>query len=61
MPEREAGLAAALRSVVRRRTRSVEVVAEVSFRLQPGEFVGFVDVNEQVFAGALDGERQRGV
>ena len=45
VPEREAGLLAALRSVVRRRTRSVEAVAEVSFALQPGEFVGFVGPN----------------
>ena len=45
VPEREAGLLAALRSVVRRRTRSVEAVAEVSFGLQPGEFVGFVGPN----------------
>ena len=45
VPEREAGLGAALRSVVRRRTRSVEAVAEVSFALQPGEFVGFVGPN----------------
>ena len=45
VPEREAGLGAALRSVVRRRTRAVEAVAEVSFALQPGEFVGFVGPN----------------
>ena len=41
----KAGLGAALRSVVRRRTRSVEAVAEVSFTLQPGEFEGFVGPN----------------
>ena len=45
VPEREAGLRAALRSVVRRKTRAVEAVAEVSFSLQPGEFVGFVGAN----------------
>ena len=36
---------AALRSVVRRATRTVEAVAEVSFTLRPGEFVGFVGPN----------------
>ena len=36
---------AALRSVVRRATRTVEAVAEVSFTLQPGEIVGFVGPN----------------
>ena len=45
VPEREGGLGAALRSVVRRRTRAVEAVAGVSFALQPGEFVGFVGPN----------------
>ncbi len=45
VPEREAGLLAALGSVVRRRTRAVAAVAEVSFSLQPGEFVGFVGAN----------------
>ena len=45
VPEREAGLGAAVRSVFRRRTRAVEAVAQVSFALQPGEFVGFVGPN----------------
>ena len=45
VPEREAGLLAALHSVVRRKTRSVEAVSEVSFSLQPGEIVGFVGPN----------------
>ena len=45
VPEREAGLGAAVRSVFRRRTRAVEAVAQVSFSLQPGEFVGFVGPN----------------
>ena len=45
VPEREAGLLAALRSVVRRKTRAIEAVAEVSFGLQPGEMVGFVGPN----------------
>ncbi len=45
VPERGAGLGAAVHSVFRRRTRSVEAVAQVSFALQPGEFVGFVGPN----------------
>ena len=45
VPEREAGLRAAVHSVFRRRTRAVEAVAQVSFALQPGEFVGFVGPN----------------
>ena len=45
VPEREAGLAAAARSLFARRTRSVPAVTEVSFSLQPGEFVGFVGPN----------------
>ena len=45
VPERGAGLGAAVHSVFRRRTRSVKAVARVSFVLQPGEFVGFVGPN----------------
>ncbi|MDE0447308.1 MAG: ATP-binding cassette domain-containing protein [Spirochaetaceae bacterium] len=45
VPEREAGLAAAARSLFARRTRSVPAVTEVSFGLRPGEFVGFVGPN----------------
>ena len=45
VPEREAGLAAAARSLFARRTRSVSAVTEVSFGLEAGEFVGFVGPN----------------
>ena len=45
VPERGAGLRAAVHSVFRRRTRAVEAVAQVSFALQRGEFVGFVGPN----------------
>ena len=45
VPERGAGLGAAVHSVFRRKTRAVEAVAQVSFALQPGEFVGFVGPN----------------
>ncbi|MFY9580778.1 MAG: ATP-binding cassette domain-containing protein [Gaiellaceae bacterium] len=45
VPEREAGLRAALRSVVRRKTRDVRAVDEISFTIQPGEVVGFLGPN----------------
>jgi ABC-2 type transport system ATP-binding protein len=45
VPEREAGLAAALRSLVRRQTREVRAVDGISFDLQPGEIVGFLGPN----------------
>lgn len=43
--EREAGLAAALRSLVRRRTRQVKAVDRVSFEIDAGEIVGFLGAN----------------
>ncbi len=45
VPEREAGLEAALASLVRRRTREVEAVREISFDIAPGEIVGFLGPN----------------
>jgi ABC-2 type transport system ATP-binding protein len=45
VPVREGGLTAALRSVVRRRTRAVEAVRQVSFRVAAGEVVGFLGPN----------------
>ena len=45
VPVREAGLRNALRSVVRRQTRVVEAVHELTFRLEPGEVVGFLGPN----------------
>jgi ABC-2 type transport system ATP-binding protein len=45
VPEREAGLSAAARSLIRRKTRDVHAVEEVSFDIQPGEVVGFLGPN----------------
>ena len=43
--EREEGLRATLRSVVRRRYRDVRAVAGITFRIEPGEVVGFLGPN----------------
>jgi ABC-2 type transport system ATP-binding protein len=45
VPVREAGLRAALRSLVRRTTRTVRAVAGISFDVRPGEIVGFLGPN----------------
>jgi ABC-2 type transport system ATP-binding protein len=45
VPEREAGLRAALRSLVRRKTREVRAVEDISFDIEPGEVVGFLGPN----------------
>jgi ABC-2 type transport system ATP-binding protein len=45
VPEREAGLRAAMRSLVRRTHRDVHAVAGVSFDIAPGEVVGFLGPN----------------
>lgn len=45
VPEREGGVKAALTSLVRRRTRCVEAVADVSFSMDRGEVVGFLGPN----------------
>lgn len=43
--EREAGLAAALRSLVSRKTREVKAVDGINFSVEPGEIVGFLGPN----------------
>ena len=43
--EKDAGLVGTLRHFVRRRTREVQAVRDVSFTIQPGEFVGFLGGN----------------
>jgi viologen exporter family transport system ATP-binding protein len=45
VPEREPGLRAALGSLVRRRSRLVEAVSEVTFSIDSGEVVGFLGPN----------------
>jgi ABC-2 type transport system ATP-binding protein len=45
VPEREGGLAAALRGVVRRRWRQVRAVESISFDIAAGEVVGFLGPN----------------
>ena len=45
VPEREAGLRAAARSLVRRQHREVRAVDEISFEIEPGEVVGFLGPN----------------
>jgi ABC-2 type transport system ATP-binding protein len=45
VPEREAGVGEALRSLVRRKTREVRAVDGISFEIEPGEVVGFLGPN----------------
>lgn len=45
VPEREPGLAASLKSMVRRTYRDVEAVRDVNFTIVPGEMVGFIGPN----------------
>jgi ABC-2 type transport system ATP-binding protein len=45
VPEREAGIKAAMSSLVRRRTRRVDAVTDVSFSINQGEVVGFLGPN----------------
>jgi ABC-2 type transport system ATP-binding protein len=45
VPEREAGLRAAVKSLFRRKTREVNAVDAISFEIGPGEVVGFLGPN----------------
>jgi ABC-2 type transport system ATP-binding protein len=45
VPEREGGMAAALRSLVKRQWREVRAVDDISFEIEAGEVVGFLGPN----------------
>lgn len=45
VPERDAGVMAAARSLIQRRHREVKAVDRVSFQVEPGEVVGFLGPN----------------
>ena len=45
VPERDAGLGAAVRSLVRRRTKTVTAVGGIDLTIEPGEVVGFLGPN----------------
>jgi ABC-2 type transport system ATP-binding protein len=45
VPEREPGLRAAAKSLIRRQTREVHAVEAISFDIEPGEVVGFLGPN----------------
>jgi ABC-2 type transport system ATP-binding protein len=45
VPEREPGLAAAVKSLGRRTYREVDAVRSISFSIQPGEVTGFIGPN----------------
>ena len=45
VPEREAGLRAAVRSLFHRKTRAVRAVDAISFEIGPGGVVGFLGPN----------------
>jgi ABC-2 type transport system ATP-binding protein len=45
VPEREPGLRAAAKALVRRTTREVHAVESISFDIEPGEVVGFLGPN----------------
>jgi len=45
VPERDAGVAAAFKSLFNRKTKDVKAVDEISFSVEPGEVVGFLGPN----------------
>ena len=45
VPEREPGIGAALKSLIKRQTKEVEAVKDINFEVLPGECVGFLGPN----------------
>jgi ABC-2 type transport system ATP-binding protein len=45
VPERDEGLSASLKALVRKKYTDVEAVRDISFTVQPGEMVGFIGPN----------------
>ncbi|MFQ5616135.1 MAG: ATP-binding cassette domain-containing protein [Anaerolineales bacterium] len=45
VPEREAGLRASIKSLFKRKHRTVKAVEQISFEIAPGEIVGFLGPN----------------
>jgi len=45
VPERDAGVMAAAKSLIKRRQREIKAVDGVSFAVEPGEIVGFLGPN----------------
>jgi len=45
VPEREGGMAAALRGLVKRQSREVRAVEDISFEIEAGEVVGVLGPN----------------
>ncbi|MBI5348022.1 MAG: ATP-binding cassette domain-containing protein, partial [Chloroflexi bacterium] len=45
VPERDAGLAASLKSLVKRKYKEVKAVDDITFDIEPGEVVGFLGPN----------------
>jgi len=45
VPERDPGLRAATKALIRRKTRDVHAVEAISFEIEPGEVVGFLGPN----------------
>lgn len=59
--EREPGFAGALKGLVKRKTRIVQAVDDISFSLEPGELVGYIGPNACGYINALSLSAKRTV